>query len=301
MDSIIPAPLLPGDTIGIMAPSSRVDKDVLFKAQAMLEKRGYKVFIHPQSFIKLNQSAGTGVKKAAAFHDLIKRKDIKAIFCARGGNRAHTMLENLDFKLIAKNPKILLGYSDVTVLLNAIYKQTGIIGYHGPMSHGLISLPKKQVNQCFDLLSDGKLDLAMPKATILKPGNAKGKLIGGNLSLLCSLLGTKFQPDFKDAILFIEDVSEETSRTDRNLQHLRAAGALSQLKALLVGSFTDMKDTGKVKYGFTLKDCVTAATNGYKYPVLMNCPFGHGRDLFTLPLGQDAMLTIKDETARLTA
>ncbi len=291
MVPISPPSLLPGDTIGIMAPSSRVDREVLLKAQSLLEKRGFNVFIHPQTWERLNQSAGTGKEKASAFHDLIKRKDIKAIFCARGGNRACTMLEHLDFKLIAKNPKIILGYSDITTILNAVFVKTGIVGYHGPMSHGLTSLPKKQVDQCFDLLSGKKTKLEMPKAKVLKPGKASGKLIGGNLSLLISLMGTPYQPEFRNSILFLEDVSEETSRIDRNLWQLRNAGALHQIKALVLGSFTDTKDTGKVKYGFTLKDCVTAVTSDLKIPVLMNAPFGHGRDLYTFPVGARAELS----------
>lgn len=290
---IIPAPLLPGDTIGIMAPSSYGDKEPVLQAKAMLEKRGYKVFIHLQTWIKLNQSAGTGKQKAAAFHDLIKDKNIKAIFCARGGNRAGTMLEHLDFKLIAKNPKIVLGYSDITALLNAIYKKTGIIGYHGPMARAFNTLPKKQIEQCFDLLTDKAQSLEMPKAKIIKAGKASGTLIGGNLSVLCSLLGTPYQPDFKNAILFLEDIGEETSHIDRYLWQLRNAGALHQIKGLILGSFTDMKDTGRTKYGFTLENCVKGVTSDIKIPVLMNAPFGHGKELYTLPIGAKAALNGK--------
>lgn len=294
MKSITPPPLLPGDTIGIMAPSSRIDKEPLLKAATLLEKRGYKVFIHPQTWTKLHQSAGTGKQKAAAFHDLIKRKDIKAIFCARGGNRSCTMLEHLDFKLIAKNPKIVLGYSDATILLNAIHQKTNVVTYHGPMPPLSFSiLPKKQIDQCFDLLSGKKPALKMPKAKILKPGKATGNLIGGNLSLLCSLMGTPYQPDFKNAILFLEDVSEETSHIDRYLWQLRNSGVLHQIKALILGSFTDLKDTGKTKYGFTLKDCVEAVTADLKIPVLMNAPFGHGKELYTLPIGAKTSLNGK--------
>ena len=286
----LPLPLLPGDTIGIMAPSSRANKDNVAKLQTLLEKRGYKVFIHPQTFLIDHQSAGSGMEKAAAFHDLIRRDDIKAIFFSNGGNRACTMLEHLNFDRIAKNPKIIMGYSDVTALLNAIQVKTGLITYHGPMARSFLSLPKKQVDQCFDLLSGKAKILEMPKAKILKAGTAKGKLIGGNLSVLCSLLGTPYQPDFKNAILFLEDIGEETSHIDRYLWQLRNSGALHQIKGLVLGSFSDMKDTGQTKYGFTLKDCVEAVTADLKIPVLMNAPFGHGKDLYTLPLGASAAL-----------
>ncbi len=287
---ITPSPLFPGDTIGIMAPSSRANEDNITKLQMLLEKRGYKVFVHPQSFLKLHQSAGTGMEKAAAFHDLIRRKDIKAIFCSNGGNRAGTMLEYLNFDLVKKNPKIVLGYSDITVLLNSIHFKTGIVTYHGPMARSFLSLPKKQIDQCFDMLEGRVKTLEMPKAKILKPGNAKGPLIGGNLSVLCSLLGTPYQPDFRNAILFLEDIAEETSHIDRYLCQLRNTGILHQINGLMLGSFTELKDTGRTKYGFTLKDCIETVTADLKIPVLLNAPFGHGKDLFTLPIGAKVSL-----------
>lgn len=288
---IIPPSLLPGDTIGIMAPSSRANPENIKKLKVLLEKRGYKVFVHPQTFIKRHQSAGTGMEKAAAFHDLMRRDDIKAIFFSNGGNRAGTMLEHLNFDRIAANPKIIMGYSDVTALLNAIHAKTGLITYHGPMARSFLSLQKKQIDQCFALLSGKKSALEMPKAKIIKSGKATGPLIGGNLSVLCSLLGTPYQPDFKNAILFLEDIGEETSHIDRYLWQLRNAGVLHQIKGLILGSFSDMKDTGQTKYGFALKDCVEAVTADLKIPVLMNAPFGHGKELYTLPVGLKSSLS----------
>ena len=288
--TVFPAPLNKGNIIGIMAPSSRVDKDILSQAERLIEKRGFQVYIHPQTYLKNHQSAGTPEQKAAAFHDLIAEKDISAIFCARGGNGAGMMLEHLDFKLIAKNPKIIMGYSDVTALLNAIYKKTGIVGFHGPMGHGLIKQPKKQIDQCFAMLSGEFAALDMPKVTILKRGKASGTLLGGNLSVLCSLLGTPYAPNFNGAILFIEDVGEEMSRIDRNLRHLRNAGIFKQLTGLIVGSFTDIQDKGKTPYGFSLKECILNATDGIDIPVLLNAPLGHGKDLYTLPVGAIARL-----------
>ena len=282
-----------------MAPSSRVDKDILENSVALLEKRGFIVFIHPQTFSKQHQSAGTGREKVDAFHDLIKGKQIKAIFCAKGGNRAGTMLEHLDFKLIAKNPKIVLGFSDITTLLNAIHAKTGIVGYHGPMLRSLTTLPKRQVDQCFDLLAGKKQTIEIPKAKILKPGKSTGHLIGGNLGALMGLIGTPYQPDFKNAILFLEDILEETSRIDRSLIQLRNAGVFHQIKGLILGSFSDLLDTGRMKYGFTLKDCISAATEGCKIPVLMNAPFGHGKDLFTMPVGQTVKLSTTTGSVKL--
>lgn len=288
--AITAPPLLPGDTIGFMAPSNRVDKDLIQSVAAMLKARGYDIFIHPQTWSKQHQSAGSGQEKADALHELVKRKDIKAVIFARGGNRAGTMLEHLDFKLIARYPKLYMGYSDVTVLLNAIQAKTGIVTYHGPMLRGLISLPKKQIEQCFSMLAGQPRPIEMPKVKLVHSGSASGRLMGGNLSLLCSLLGTAYEPDFKNAILFIEDVNEESSAIDRNLWHLRNAGILKGLKGIILGSFTDTKDTGKTKFGFKFEDSVREVTEGYDYPVFMNAPFGHGKDLYTFPIGKKVHL-----------
>src|SRR5262245_20834720 len=119
MKPVHPPALEKGDTIGIMAPSSRVDKSALKKAVTALKERGYKVYVHPQTYAQDKQSAGKTAQKVKALHDLFRDKSIKAIFCARGGNRAGTMLPDIDYKLIARNPKIIMGYSDVTALLNA--------------------------------------------------------------------------------------------------------------------------------------------------------------------------------------
>lgn len=294
MNPVLPPSLRPGDTIGIFAPSSRANHENIGKLQNLLEKRGYKVFIHPQAFLTRHQSAGSGMEKAAAFHDLIRRKEIKAIFCSNGGNRAGTMLEYLNFDTIAKNPKIILGYSDVTVLLNAIYAKTGTVTYHGPMARSFLSLPKKQIEQSFDLLEGRKTALEMPKAKIFKPGTASGPLLGGNLSVFCSLLGTPYKPDFKNAVLFLEDIGEETSHIDRYFWQLRNAGVLREIKGLILGSFTELKDTGRTKYGFTLKDCLDEVTADLDIPVLLNAPFGHGKDLYTLPLGAKAKFSATD-------
>ena len=295
-----PESLRKGDMIGIMAPSSRVDRPALRKAVRALEARGFKVYVHPQTYSVYGQSAGRPENKAAAFHDLIKNPDIKAIFAARGGNRAGSMLEHLDFRLIAENPKIIMGYSDITALLTAINKKTGLITFHGPMSHMLSrGTPKDQLDQCFNLLSGKKADMPLARAKIVKAGKAEGRLIGGNLSLVCSLMGTPWQPDFKNDILFLEDVGEELSRIDRMFLHLRNTGVLHRISGLVLGGFTEIKDTGKIPFGFTLAEIVQGVTWDIDLPVVMNAPFGHGRNLYTLPVGANASLKAEKRGALL--
>lgn len=288
-----------GDTIGIMAPSSRVDREVLKKSVVALEKRGYRVYVHPKTHMKDKQSAGTGEQKVEAFHDLIRDPGIRAIFAAKGGNRAWTMLEGLDYRLIARNPKIIMGYSDVTALLNAIHKETGLVTFHGPMMQKFSSgLPAKQLAQCFNLLGGGR-DMPPSAGKTLKTGKAEGRLIGGNLSLICSLMGTKWQPDFDGAILFLEDCGEERSRIDRMLGQLHNAGVFRSVAGVVSGGFTDLQDTGKTPFGFTFNRIVQDAVGDSRIPVVTNAPFGHGRDLYTFPVGARAILRASKDKAVL--
>lgn len=285
---IRPPALCKGDTIGIMAPSSRVDRKRLEAGIERLEAHGYKVYVHPQTYKQHGQSAGTAQQKAKALHDLFADPTIKAIICARGGNRAGAMLPCLDFKLIKKYPKILIGYSDVTALLNVVYKKTGLTTFHGPMAQTVLSA--RQMKQCLALLSGEKTDIPMGRAKALRPGKAEGNLIGGNLSLVCSLMGTPWQPDFRGAILFLEDCDDELSRYDRMLRQLANAGAFEQAAGVIFGGFTNNKDSGSLPFGFSMEEIFREALAGTKIPAVMNAPFGHGKDLYTFPVGGMARL-----------
>lgn len=302
MRTIYPPALQPGDTIGVMAPSSRVDRKVVNRGVGILKAHGYNVYVHPQTFARHEQSAGTVKEKIRALHDLYKNPKIKAIICARGGNRAGWLLEQIDYKMIAKNPKILLGYSDVTALLNAIHKETGQVTFHGPVVHdfGRGRLRKSHAAQCFKLLGGSKQIIPMGRSKTIHTGKAVGPLIGGNLSLICSLMGTPWQPNFKGAILFLEDCDEEISRYDRMLVQLHNAGVFRQIAGLITGGFTNTKDTGFLTFGFGLEDIIHQQTDGLKIPVVMNAPFGHGKNMFTYPLGQRARLTAGREDSMLS-
>lgn len=289
---IKPPPLRPGDLIGVMAPSSRVDDAKIAAGVAALEKRGYQVYVHPQTGRKHGQSAGTAQEKVKALHDLFRKPEVKAIICAGGGNRAPAMMPLLDFRLIKKNPKIVMGYSDITALLHSIYKETGMVTFHGPMMRGIGAgqRAKKQLDQCFALLSGAKTGIPLGRVKLLRPGRAAGPMIGGNLSLITSLLGTPWEPDFNGKILFLEDCDEELSRYDRMLRQLAQAGAFQKAAAVLFGGFTNNKDTGSLPFGFTMEDIIRDALQGSKIPALMNAPFGHGKDLYTFPVGGEARL-----------
>jgi len=290
--SFYPPFLQSGDTIGIMSPSSSLEKGALDKFIRMLETRGYTINIHPQTYAKYNQSAGTAQEKIDALHDLFKNPDIKAIFAARGGNRAGLMLSGLDYDLIKNNPKPLTGYSDVTALLNAITHKTGMVTYHGPVMTGLSSGAQEEayLDIALDMISGKTTELKMHDSAVIQTGNASGKLIGGNLSVLTSLMGTPYEPDFDGNILFLEDTGDELSRYDRMLIQLKNANVFANISGLVLGDISTAKDTGSKAFGFTLNEIIGEMTKNTSYPVIYNAPFGHAGKLVTFPVGAQSNL-----------
>lgn len=271
-----------------MAPSSFVEKEDILKAEVSAEAAGYRVLIHPQTFSRYNQSAGTTDEKARALHDLYQNPEVDVIIAAGGGNRALHLLDYLDYDLIAANPKYLAGFSDVTALLNAIYARCGLPGIHGPVFKKIPSC--RQSGEFFDLLGGNAVSMPLDNAMALRSGEAEGVLIGGNLSVFQYLPGTDYMPESEGAILFLEDWNEEASHIDRMFLYLRRCGVLEKVSALVLGDFS-LKDTGR-PFGFTLEDIVLEHTRGLDIPVLMNAPFGHGSDLWPLPVGERARVTV---------
>lgn len=289
--------LKPGDTIGVFAPSSWVEKDDIEKSKAVLEKKGYKVFVHPQTYERFNQSAGNHLQKTLAFQGLWQRDDIKAIWAAGGGNRAMYLLDTINFDKIKDKPKILIGFSDVTSLLNSVYVNTGIVTFHGQVFKNLHKW--KELDHALNILS-GKKDVAMPfgDALVVRPGRAKGPLMGGNLSIFQYLPGTLPDKAFKGAIIFLEDCNEELSRIDRMLLHLKRSGIFENAAALLLGEFSNMLESQR-PFGFKFEDIVSELTDGLDIPVVMNLPFGHGKTLYSLPIGATAKLDTSEFLLKL--
>lgn len=284
-----PPALKPGDSIGVMAPSSYIEREDIEKSKTLIESLGFKIFIHPQTYERDRQSAGTALQKTLALQGLWQRPDIKAIWAAGGGNRALHLLEKINFEAMKRNPKTLIGFSDVTALLNAIYAHTGLPGIHGPVfKHVHEDCRRNDVQAVLDLLQGKHEAISLAGAKILRAGTAEGILIGGNLSIMMHLAGTVHMPKTKGAILFVEDASDHLSRFDRMFWHLRAHGVLKSLAGLVVGKFTDVQE-GKRPFGFTLEEIILEHTEDYNYPILMDAPFGHGDVLKPFPVGDRAI------------
>lgn len=290
--------LRPGDKIGVMAPSSYVEKEDIEKSKALLEKKGYEVFIHPQTYEREHQSAGSHLQKSLALQGLWQRKDddMKAIWFAGGGNRATHLLETLNFKKFKKNLKILIGFSDTTALINGVYAHTGLTTFHGPVFKDLHK--HKQLDHTLNLLSGNLVTYPMTKAKCMNPGQAKGHMIGGNLSIFQYLPQTLPNEFWKDGILFIEDCNEELSHIDRMLLHLKRIGVLEQIKGIIFGEFLNLRDTGR-PFGYTLEDIILEHTESLDIPIAMNAPFGHGKSLYTFPIGTEVHFKSSKKNTRL--
>jgi muramoyltetrapeptide carboxypeptidase len=280
-------PVLPGDCIGVMAPSSFVERSDVEKSQAALEAKGYKVYIHPQTNARHHQSAGTHKEKLQALHELYEDERIHAIWAAGGGNRALYLLDDLDYALIKKNPKPLIGFSDVTTLLNAITARTSVVNIHAQVFKNLHGHP--QFEDTLAVLAGERKSLSLTEAQIVQDGKASGLLVGGNLSLFHYLCGTLDCPPLEGAILFLEDCGEELSRFDRMFAQMRRLGVFKKIGALVLGEFTDVRDGGR-PFGFTLEEIVRENVAERRIPVVLNAPFGHGKTCFALPVGHNAAL-----------
>lgn len=289
--------LKPNAKIGVMAPSSYVEKEDIEKSKAELEKRGYEVFIHPQTYEREHQSAGSPFQKRMALQGLWQRDDIDAIWFARGGNGAGAMLEGLNYDKFTENPKPVIGFSDNTALLNAITAKSGITTYHGPVFAQLHK--HADLDTALSMLEGKTTTYEFKDITILKEGSAKGRLIGGNLSVFQSLIGTPYLPDLQGAILYLEDCGDHTSRIARMFMHLRNAGIHNQISALLIGQFTDLEE-GTTPYGYSMHEIIQNFTEKQGIPCITGLKFGHNGYLPTFPNGLDTELfTHTDKTLHI--
>ena len=269
--------------IGIFAPSSFVERDDVEAAKTLMEDRGYEVLIHPQTFERHGQMAGTPAQKLEALHALYTDTSIDAIWAAGGGNRSLQLIDQLDCDLIKANPKPMIGFSDVTALLNAITVKTGVINIHGPVFK---NLPKYQE---LETLLSGGFSMPLSDANIIQGGNAEGPLFGGNLSVFQYLSETLGKNFLKGALLFLEDCNEEISRIDRMLLHLKRLGVFDEIDGLILGEFTDLQDTSR-PFELSLEEIIHEHVGHRDIPIVMDAPFGHGANLHPLPIGSTCTL-----------
>lgn len=291
---IIPPFLQPGDRIRIVAPAGKVQKDKVLPGIELLQDEGYEVLPGKHVFDRNFQYAGTDKQRAADLQEALNDPDTKAIVCARGGYGTIRIIEKLDFTSLLRNPKWLVGFSDVTVL-HAVLNIMGMASIHGAMPSFFLEnkKPSKSFFSLMELLSSGKSKIELTADTLNRPGTCSGELIGGNLSLIYGLQGTPWQLNTKGKILFIEDLSEYLYHLDRMMQNLRLSGMLKDLAGLVVGGFTDMKDNDS-PFGKTANEIILEAVHDYHFPVCFNFPSGHIPKNLSLMFGSEYQLDIAE-------
>lgn len=297
MGIIKPKKLKQGDTIGIMGPSGWGDPQLMQQAAEFLRNFGFKVYLHPQTGARSFVSAGKAQERISALHDLFLNPDIDAIFAMKGGLRSMQMLDGIDYDIIRNNPKIFVGYSDVTFLLSTFFKRAGLVTFHGlTLSRYRAELVNEGHRETLDFLQNKAGNVLWPQATmeILREGQTEGTLFGGNLCLVSTLLAMDeaYRPDLKNKILLIEDIGEETRQIDRMLMTLKLSGAWNDMAGLVIGHMNDIADTGdNYKFNCTVRDLVLEHTEGWDRPVIFGAPFGHDAPNLPFPVGVRAKLS----------
>ncbi len=289
-----------GDTVALIAPASTpATHERITNSVKYFEKLGYRVALGKHIESKYGYLAGTDAERLDDLHTMFRRKDVKAIFFIRGGYGSIRLLPFIDYKLIGGNPKIVVGYSDATALFSAIYKKTGLQSLlFGPM-------PGVDIWNGFDHFAEESLwrNLTSRKAYGLLPakkdeldalgksrrGTSEGRVVGGNLAVFSSILGTPYAPNLSGCILLFEDVGEEPYRIDRYLAQLRAAGAIDRAKGILLGQFTDCTPV-KGRPSLTMKQVFKDYFGEVTSPVVTNLPFGHIRRQWTIPFGAKVLI-----------
>ncbi len=293
MKIVKPARLKKGSLIGIISPASSPDDlSTVENGAKYLEKLGYRVEIGKNVGQNFGYLAGTDQQRVDDLHYMFKKKDIKAIFCARGGYGTPRLLDKIDYSLIKRNPKILVGYSDITALQMAIMKKTGLVTFAGPMlSMDFQSDISEFTEEMFwKILTSNKKygRISQPddeKIFELHKGQARGRILGGNLSVFTSLVGTQYFPDLKDRILILEEIGEMPYRIDRLLNQLRLHKAFVNIKGVILGAFIDCNEHDPLKKTLSLGEVISEYLEGTKMPVVYNFKHGHIRNSITVPFG----------------
>jgi muramoyltetrapeptide carboxypeptidase len=297
---IKPRRLQVGDTIGLINPAAfNYEKEVqpFFK---VIEKLGLKVKLGEHFYDRYGYLAGKDADRAADVNAAFADREVQAIFTGMGGWGCNRILPLLDYNMIRNNPKIIMGFSDITALLLAIYAKTNIITFHGPL--GVSSWSPFTIDYVKQVLFDGESITMQNTGTIkvetISSGKARGKLIGGNLSVLAATVGSAYLPAWENSILFVEEVGEEVYRIDRMLTQLKLAGILDRISGFVFGQCTKC-EAEKPQESLTLSQVLSDHIRPLRIPAWYGSMVGHIRDKFTLPIGLQVEIDADSGTIRL--
>jgi muramoyltetrapeptide carboxypeptidase len=291
--------LKPVDQIRIISPSGSINPDFIDGAKNTLNSWGLQVSEGDYARSEYGRFGGTQEQRIADLQHALDDPNVKAILCSRGGYGMAQIIDKLDFSTFEKSPKWLIGFSDITILHNAITNM-GIASIHGIMAKHLTELPADSdpVVKLKEILFGKLPNYFVPVHELNRKGISTGKLIGGNLSVLMGLRGSHFDLPYKNNILFIEDIAEKPYHIDRMMQNLRFSGALSQLSGLVVGQFSDYDEDSLMMQ--TIAEIIFEAVREYDFPVCFNFPAGHVDYNLPLLIGSEVRLCVAQNEAQLT-
>lgn len=298
-DLIKPARINEGATLGLVAPASPIYSSVQFDTMiSSLTEMGYKLKLGKHVKDRNGYLAGTDLDRAQDLMGMFLDKSVDAIVCTRGGWGSNRILDLIDFNLIKKNPKIFIGFSDITSLHLAILKKTGLVTFHGPV--GKSDWNDFTKASWDSVLLKGETPLfEIPEDELsyrINPGVAKGRLLGGNLTVLTSMIGSDYLPDFKGAILFLEDVGEDVYRIDRMLTQLKLSGILSQINGFVFGKCTECDAN---QNSLSLKRVFQDHLSNLNIPAFYGAMISHEDRNITLPVGVKATIDADKKTIKL--
>lgn len=308
---IKPPRLRQGDLVGLIAPGGRTNDDAIEKAVQRIEALGFRVKQAANLRAVHGNYAGSVQQRIADLHAMFADKEVKALWCIRGGSGCISLLSSIDYALIRANPKILLGYSDITALHLALYRRAGLVTFHGPVAmsgpsdyaheHLLAMLTGPQERYTIPMaLENSRRAIEEPHYAMRTAthGQATGRLMGGNLSMVAALAGTPYAADFRNCILYLEEVNEEPYRIDRWMTQLDLAVGFAKAAAVMIGICDNCGPQGESP-SLTLDETLDLHLKPLTIPAVSGYSFGHIRHQFTIPVGIKATLDTERQTLTL--
>lgn len=289
-----------GDTIGVIGVSNSLERgnrwDDFYRAEKLLTEKGFKIKRGKYVLEDYYGSAGTREQKAEDMMSMFQDKEVKAIICLNGGETCNTFIDLLDYEVIKQNPKIIMGFSDITVLLQSFYKKTGLITFHGPsfVSFGEEAYAEENYKEFEKILVKkeiGKFETGQKQ--FIRKGNVQGKIIGTNLGCMMHLLGTEYFPDMQDKILLIESYRTSPNQCQRRIAHLKQCGVFDKVKAVIIGYNYELQKDGDTYP--QMEDILLEYTKEYNFPIVKCNDFGHIMANSVIPIGVEAKVDANNE------
>ncbi len=296
---IKPPFLRKGDKIGLVSPAGKISKEKIEPFLPILENMGLRVVKGTHIYSGDFQMAGSDEQRLNDLQQMINDPEIKAIFATRGGYGLIRIIDKIDFTALSKNPKWIVGYSDITILHVYLQKKLRMTSIHAVMPKEYGNCSQKSLHSLNSILFGDKFDYKILPHHFNRKGSCRGQITGGNLSIICSLIGSSTEIDTEQKILFIEDIGEHHYHIDRMILQLKRAGKLKHLAGLIVGTFSHMKDKPK-DFSMSTYEIITEAVSEYNYPVCFDFPAGHTDNNYALMLGAEITMDINETITEIS-